>query len=57
MSEVVESRIGEEAEVEMLNLYINRLKEWLADLTFEEKQIWLWNAAVEILKIKQRREP
>jgi len=54
MPEAVESRIKEEAEVQLL---VNLLKEWLTDLTSEEKQVWCWNAAVEILKIKQRRTP
>lgn len=31
-------------------------KEWLIDLTPEEKEIWIWNALVEILKIKQKRK-
>lgn len=30
-------------------------KEWLFDLAFEEKEIWLWNASVEMHKIRQRR--
>jgi len=32
------------------------LKIWSVDLTFEEKQVWLWNAWVEMIKIKQRRK-
>jgi len=56
MLEAVASRIKEEAGAEVLNLYIDLLKEGLADLTSEEKQIWCWNAAAEMLKIKQRRK-
>jgi len=55
MSKAVWSRIKEEAETEVLNLYIDLLKEGLAGLTSEEKRVWCWNAAAEMLKIKQRR--
>jgi hypothetical protein len=29
---------------------------WLVELTNEEKEIWLWNALVEMARIKQRRK-
>jgi len=32
-------------------------QEWELDLSPQEQEIWLWNAIVEIKKIKQRREP
>ena len=31
-------------------------REWEIDLQPDEQEIWLWNAMVEIKKIKQRRE-
>lgn len=34
----------------------NLFKEWLCELTGEEKEIWLWNALVGMKKIKQRRK-
>lgn len=43
------------AEIE--NLCQNLFNEWLLDLNFQEKEIWLWNALVGMAKIKQRRSP
>jgi len=31
-------------------------REWLGDLTAEEKEVWFWNASVEMLRIKRRRD-
>ena len=41
--------------VEIENLCRNLVKEWFFDLNYQEKEIWLWNALVEMAKIKQRR--
>ena len=30
-------------------------REWLEDLSAEEKEAWLWNASIEMLRIKRRR--
>ncbi len=30
---------------------------WERELTDEEKEAWLWNAGVEMIKIKYRRNP
>ncbi len=57
MSQVEEAKVEEVVGDEMVNMCISLVKEWLVNLTFEEKQIWLWNALVEMIKIKQRREP
>jgi len=35
----------------------NLFNEWLLDLNFREKEIWLWNSLVGMAKIKQRRSP
>ena len=55
MSQVALGAIEEEVGLGIVNMYNNLLKEWLYDLTLEEKQIWLWNAKVEMIRIKQRR--
>jgi len=31
-------------------------REWQTDLTLEEKHLWLWNASVEMVRIKRRRK-
>jgi hypothetical protein len=31
-------------------------QKWMLELTAEEKEVWLWNASVDLLKIKQRRK-
>ena len=46
----------ETVDVDMENMCGNLFKEWLLDLTLQEKEIWLWNALVEMVKIKQRRK-
>jgi len=56
MSRVAEVRVEEEMEAEMVSLCDELLREWSQELSFEEKQIWLWNALVEMVKIKQRRK-
>ena len=57
MSEVVTVQMEEETISGMKDMCSDLCREWLVDLTFEEKKIWLWNASVEMLKIKRRREP
>ncbi|MGE5196998.1 MAG: hypothetical protein ACM3IL_00630 [Deltaproteobacteria bacterium] len=54
MPQVTEAKAGNE--VEMLKMCNGLFKEWLVDLDAEEKQVWLWNALVEMLKIKQRKK-
>jgi len=41
--------------IEIENLCHTLFDEWLLDLNFQEKEIWFWNALVEMAKIKQRR--
>lgn len=55
MSETVEVKVNGQAEAETVKMYKDLLEEWFADLTFTEKQVWLWNAAVALLKIIQKR--
>jgi len=55
MSEVATERIGEEAVACMTNMCNDLFKQWSVDLNFGEKEIWLWNASVEMYKIKHRR--
>ncbi|MDD5130747.1 MAG: hypothetical protein PHS66_06870 [Candidatus Omnitrophica bacterium] len=40
---------------EIENLCRNLFKEWFFDLNYQEKEVWLWNALVEMARIKQRR--
>ncbi len=55
MSEVATMKGQEETVSGMKDMCNDLFKEWLVDLNFEEKKIWLWNASVEMYKIKQRR--
>lgn len=55
MSQVAETKTSQEVEVWMTNMCNDLFNEWLVDLSIEEKEIWLWNASVELLKIKRRR--
>jgi uncharacterized NAD(P)/FAD-binding protein YdhS len=41
------------AEIE--NLCLALFNEWKENLSFQEQEIWLWNAMVGMAKIKQRR--
>jgi hypothetical protein len=41
--------------MEIENLCHNLFNEWLLDLNFQEKEIWLWNSLVEMAQVKQRR--
>jgi len=56
MQQALEAKTGQENADAIMDGYVPLLKEWLIDLTPEEKEIWIWNALVEILKIKQRRK-
>lgn len=40
-----------------INIFGELYQEWELDLSEQEQEVWLWNAIVEIKKIKQRREP
>jgi hypothetical protein len=53
---VKEEREVKEA-VEIESLCRSLFNEWLLDLKFQEKEVWLWNSLVEMVKIKQRRTP
>ncbi|MDD4981050.1 MAG: hypothetical protein PHC54_07350 [Candidatus Omnitrophica bacterium] len=55
MSEVATVKTKEEAMTGMGDVCSELFKEWLVDLNFEEKKIWLWNASVEMCRIKQRK--
>jgi hypothetical protein len=58
--EVLEVQIQkniEDESVEMQNLCSELFHEWLFNLSFEEKQIWLWNSLVELAKIRRRSLP
>ena len=41
--------------IEMENMLRDLFNEWMLDFSFEEKQVWLWNAMVEMVKIRERR--
>lgn len=56
MPEIETVKPAAEAARFMEDLCRNLFKEWLFDLTAEEKEIWLWNASVEMHKVRQRRE-
>ncbi len=56
MLQVTQAKKSEnKASVEMEEMCKNLCNEWLLDLSFDEKQIWLWNSLVEMKKVKQRR--
>ncbi len=55
MIELKERAEGEKAVIGIENLCQSLFNEWLLDLNFKEKEIWLWNALVEMAKIKKRR--
>ncbi len=54
MPEVATMKTEEENISGMKDMCSELFREWLVDLNLEEKKIWLWNAAVEMRKIKQR---
>lgn len=55
MTEIAIAKTEEKPVTYMTNMCSGLFKEWLVDLTLEEKEIWLWNASVDMYKIKQRR--
>ncbi len=55
MEQVAEVRVEQKAGYWMTSMCSELFKEWLVELTLEEKEIWLWNAAVAMYKIRQRR--
>jgi hypothetical protein len=57
MLQVRREKVEEESGVDMENLCKDLFNEWKYSLSFEEKQIWLWNALVAMTKIKLRRNP
>ena len=40
---------------EIESLCRSLFNEWLLDLDYRKKEIWLWNSLVEMAKIKQRK--
>ena len=56
MSQVTQTPVERKEESEILHMCKELFNEWLHDLNLEEKEIWLWNANVQMLKIKQRRK-
>ncbi len=56
MPQILEAKTEQANEGIIMERYAPLFKEWLFDLTPEEKEIWIWNALVEILKIKQKRK-
>ena len=51
----LEKAVVKDRQGEIEDLCQNLVREWLLDLNYQEKEIWLWNALVEMAKIKQRR--
>jgi len=56
MPQLVETKTEQANADANIDKYIPLFNEWLMDLTPEEKEIWVWNALVEMLKIKQKRK-
>ena len=56
MCQVAEVQETQNSEVWMRKICAELFKTWLVELTNEEKEIWLWNALVEMARIKQRRK-
>jgi hypothetical protein len=46
----------EEVKPGLVNMCDQLIKTWADDLSAEEKEIWLWNALIEIKKIQKRRK-
>lgn len=40
---------------EMVDLCQSLFNEWMFELRLPEKEIWLWNALVDMRRIRQRR--
>ncbi len=55
MLEVATMKVKEENISGMKDMCSELFRDWLVDLNLEEKEVWLWNALVEMHKIKQRR--
>ena len=54
MCQLSEAKVEEVAATWMMERCSDLFREWLVDLTAEEKEVWFWNASVEMLKIKRR---
>ena len=52
MLETASSKTQQDIENWMTEQCNGLLKKWLVDLTFEEKEIWLWNAMVAMKRIE-----
>ena len=55
MCQLSEAKREQEAAAWMMDECSDLFREWLVDLTAEEKEVWFWNASVEMLRIKRRR--
>ncbi len=55
MLQIAQSNVANEERSGILDMCNDLFKEWLYNLDSEEQKIWLWNASVEMLRIKQRR--
>jgi|GEM_PF-5656493 len=55
MVETLDVRIAKAPNAGMRNLCEDLFRKWLCDLDCQEKEIWLWNALVDMKRIEQRR--
>lgn len=55
MLEAATMHMEEEAISGMADMCNDLFREWSVELSLEEKKIWLWNASVEMHRIKQRK--
>jgi hypothetical protein len=51
-----ELEVKQEVKPWLINMRDELFKSWSDDLNEEEKEIWLWNAFVELKRIQQRRK-
>lgn len=56
MLQTPEARVEQNADPALIDMCTNLVKAWFCDLDPEEKEVWLWNASVQLVKIKQRRK-
>jgi len=56
MLQTERAEVEKEAEVNMEEEYNNLFQECLLDLSLEERQAWLWNSFVALLRIKRKRK-
>lgn len=56
MLEVNQAGAQTEQKSKLKDLCIDLFNEWSCGLTYEEQTVWLWNAKVEMVRIKQKRK-